>query len=345
MNEINLNIVGKEELNALLRKGSSGQKLGESIQYSTSDNWAGELKNSSARFVLLGINEDVGIKASHGESGHRDFWWPIVDTLINSIASTWVDGKSLFVLGNLETKKLQVEADWLEVGRDEDVARLGEIITQIDNEVSSLIQKIVALGKIPIVVSGGQNNSLGIIRGVHQALNRAINVVNCSLYSGLEQPENRNSANSFSWALQEKILSNYWAFGVHENKWSASAKAFQHQFSKQVNSLFYESAFVERTTCWRLEIDKVITATEGSIGLELDMESIGDFSGSELPVGIAKEDARLFIRTLAHQLNVSYWHISLGRNHFLNKDYEKQWPLFITYLITDFLARAQKASN
>ena len=56
-------------------------KLGERIQVlADANNLVGSLQQSNARFVLLGVPEDIGVKANHGIGGADSAWLPFIQS-------------------------------------------------------------------------------------------------------------------------------------------------------------------------------------------------------------------------------------------------------------------------
>ncbi len=43
--------------------------------------------------------------------------------------------------------------------------KMGELVNRLDTIVSQIVQKIIAAGKIPIIIGGGHNNAYGNIKG------------------------------------------------------------------------------------------------------------------------------------------------------------------------------------
>jgi formiminoglutamase len=66
----------KKEYHLAFTKTRSGEtKLGEKIQaISNEKKWQDELKKSPAKFVLIGIPEDIGVRANFGVGGTQTAW-------------------------------------------------------------------------------------------------------------------------------------------------------------------------------------------------------------------------------------------------------------------------------
>ena len=79
-----LHIYSKQELEALCSKRAGEQKLGERVQALAS---LADLKTSSAQFVLLGIKEDIGIRANFGIGGATECWDYALQAFLNILSN------------------------------------------------------------------------------------------------------------------------------------------------------------------------------------------------------------------------------------------------------------------
>lgn len=194
------------------RKGET--KLGESVtcydQLETKSKVLSveSLKQSSAKFVLLGIPEDIGVRANYGIGGADTAWKPTLKAFLNLQQNPFLKGEDILVLGEFEIPE----------NPSTDVTELRNAVKEIDDLVFPIIQTIVLSGKIPIVIGGGHNNCYPIIKGTSLAKEKPINVLNIDAHTDLRDPsEGRHSGNGFSTAITEGFLEQYRIFGLHEN--------------------------------------------------------------------------------------------------------------------------------
>ena len=74
-------------------------------------------------------------------------------TLLNIQSNPYLKGNEILVLGHFE----------IDEPADQSITGLRQKTNEIDALVYPVIQKIVAAGKIPIVIGGGHNNAAPII--------------------------------------------------------------------------------------------------------------------------------------------------------------------------------------
>lgn len=198
-------IYSQSDVLNLVNQRAGEIKLGEKAQTVSSLN---ELQNSSAKFVLLGIPEDVGVRANYGIGGAKTVWPVALKALLNAQSNSFLPGEEILILGNFEIAEPSHKS----------VDELRKKATEIDDLVYPIIEKVVAAGKIPIIIGGGHNNAYPIIRGTSLGLKQSINVVNIDAHADLRNTEEgRHSGNGFSFALKNGILNQYRIFGLHQN--------------------------------------------------------------------------------------------------------------------------------
>jgi len=282
-----------------------------------------ELEKTKAKFVLLGIPEDIGIRANAGIAGASTTWQPALMAFLNIQSNRFLSGEEVLVLGHLE---IQEPADSSSNG-------LRNKVTNIDDLVYPVIEKIVAAGKIPIVVGGGHNNAYPIIKGTSLAKKQAIDVLNIDAHADLRKQEGRHSGNGFTYALAENYLANYFMYGLHQN-YNNEEILNQIETNPKLNAVFFDDIL-------KGIIDKDFFTEIGSgAGLEIDLDCIQNvLSSAETPSGFAVNDIRKLILTIGKEF--SYLHISEGATRLLDGRVSKLTSKLIAYLVSDFV-KAQK---
>ena len=92
----------KENYLAFTKTRTSETKLGEKIQaISNEKKWQDELKKSSAKFVLIGIPEDIGINANLGVGGAYTAWKSFLNSFFNIQHNQFLKGDSILLLSLL----------------------------------------------------------------------------------------------------------------------------------------------------------------------------------------------------------------------------------------------------
>lgn len=311
----------KRDLESLTNERIGEQKLGQTVQ-SIAD--LSQLAESTAKFVVLGIPEDIGVRANHGVGGADTAWAPAIKALLNTQSNAFLDGDEILVLGHFE----------IEQPKDASIASLREKTAQIDNLVAPVIEAVVAANKIPIVVGGGHNNALPIISGVVKALQKAIAVVNIDAHADLrDTAEGRHSGNPFSNALEKGLLTSYNVFGLHQNY-------LNNQLLPELNKGHIRAAFYDdllQSDVPNSENFKNFTADlQQPCGLEIDLDSIANMLASAVsPTGFTLDDIRKII--LQFDKNYAYLHICEGAYQLKNGQTQETIGKAIAYLITDFI--------
>ena len=84
-------------------------KLGERV-HSLNDKSQLEnsLKQSSAKYVLFGIPEDIGVRANHGVGGTDTTWLPFLSNLLNIQSNDFLTGDELILIGHFDFSDLKI---------------------------------------------------------------------------------------------------------------------------------------------------------------------------------------------------------------------------------------------
>ena len=218
-----LELYSVKDIEHLTRKRTNEIKIGEDVLVLKSETrWEEELKKSVCKFVLLGIPEDIGVKANYGRGGAHTAWKPALDSFLSQQSNVFLNGKDICVLGHVYVDDVMEKSQTLNTKSKTEMAELRKLVSEIDQRVLDVIAKIISCNKIPIVVGGGHNNSYPIIKACSQILNHKINVINCDPHTDFRPLEGRHSGNGFSYAYHENYINNYSVFCMHEQYNTAS---------------------------------------------------------------------------------------------------------------------------
>ncbi len=317
-----------------LRPGET--KLGETIKQIEG---LEELRHSEAQFVVMGIKEDIGIRANLGVGGATNCWDYSLKALLNVQSNRFLSGHSICVAGALEFPDLLNEAKTLNNTKPYDLKQLRESTAIIDKSVAQSIESIVSQGKTPIIIGGGHNNAYGNIKGSVKALGKALSVINIDPHSDFRTLEGRHSGNGFSYAHSEKLLNQYGVFGLHQ---SYNSEDILEQFQKntQLQYLSFES-LLPLNHSERLErlLQFCDSFVGEPIGLEIDLDCLTKFPVSALnPSGFNLNELRSFIRAIASLLPCTYLHLCEGSPERSTSPLEREMlGKAIAYLVTDFV--------
>lgn len=348
MNTDKLEVYTQKEVAALLRCREHETKLGERCFYARSaGSWETDLRNAACPFVLVGIPEDIGVKANYGRGGAHTAWKPALESFLNQQSNGFLDGNSVFVLGQVQVNDLMEQAAQLNTRDSGDIDALRTLVSALDERVSFVISRIVACGKIPVVVGGGHNNAYPIIKGCSEARQRAVNVINCDPHSDFRPLEGRHSGNGFSYARQHGFLNRYAVFGLHEQYNTAQVL---NDFYKQSGNLFfttYEDIFVREHTSFPVALNQNIGFVKsGACGVEIDLDAITNVpSSAKTSSGLSPVQARQYAYQCGVQLDALYFHIAEGAPVLSHIKADNKTGKLIAYLISDFMKGVQDRTN
>lgn len=297
------------------------------------------IQNSEAKYVLLGIPEDVGIRANMGRSGARTAWNSAIESIANIQHNRFCKGSSIIILGQVDVSQEMEAAQNLDEKNPEDRKQLFKIVEQIDKEVSHIIFSIVKAGKIPLIIGGGHNNAYGNIKGTALAKGKAINAINFDAHSDFRILEGRHSGNGFSYTYEEGFLKKYFIFGLHESYTSKSVLDTIKKLEDRVRYNTYDEIKIRHQKNFGQEMFQSLEFIKNDFyGVEIDLDAIPNIATSAMTMsGFSVEELRQFVSFFGKHTNASYLHIcegapSLGEdknNHLIGK--------LIGYLITDFI--------
>ncbi|MDI9320039.1 MAG: formimidoylglutamase [Phycisphaerales bacterium] len=328
-----LSVLDTTQLLPLVQKRKGEVKLGEQIQLLTPpSSWESSIQSCSAKYVLLGIPEDIGVRANAGVGGAHTAWLPFLQSFVNIQSSQEFSGAEILLLGSFDFSA------WMQESQEMNTAKLRALVEKIDEEVFPVIKTIVAANKIPIVIGGGHNNAYPIIKGASLASQKSIHVINLDAHSDYRMMEGRHSGNGFRFAMLENYLANYALVGLHKN-YNSESVVSEMVAHPRIQMSFYEDIFVHEKLSFDAAIQQAIKFTSsGATGIELDLDCIQTVLSSAMtPIGISALQARQYLSTCALQKDVAYLHIAEGATTLANGRQDWSTGKLIAYLVSDFI--------
>jgi formiminoglutamase len=328
----------KEEILRLTRHRSGEEKIGESVDHVKKE-WFSDLSDSPARFVILGIAEDIGVRANYGRAGASTAFKPALESFLSQQHNAFLDAASVFVLGEVMTDDLMAAAQLLDTKREPDMAALRALVAQLDERVSAVVKTIVGLNKIPLIIGGGHNNAYGNIKGASEALQKKIHVINCDPHLDFRPLEGRHSGNGFSYAREEGFLEKYAVLAMHEQYNNATSLL---QFRNAPGRLFYntyESIFIRQEQNYATALKQALGFVKNNAcGVELDLDAITNVpSSAKTSSGLSPTQARQYVHQCAVNLQALYLHIAEGAPVLSHIKADNKTGKLIAYLLSDFI--------
>lgn len=320
----------KTDLISYLNPRSGETKFGEKLQCINSEE---DLKNHRGEYVIFGITEDVGIRGNLGKPGAHTSWNSFLKAFLNIQINRYNDPGNSIVLGELSGKEWQKKAQPIAEKGENLSKNLHPLVEKIDAEVTELTQKIVSLGKTPIIVGGGHNNAFGNLCGTSKAKKSAVHCLNIDAHTDLRETDFRHSGNGFSFARKKGFLGKYAMMGLHKNY--TPEYIFEMMDREEgIYHNFYEELIGQSIEEKRQALSHLIQRLDSSFGLELDCDGIANFpSSAQSPTGFNFEEIRCFVQeTKKH--NPHYFHLceAAAQNN-------PQVGKALSYLVSDFIRK------
>lgn len=274
----------------------------------------------TAKFVLIGISENVGPQANLGRSGSEHAFTAFSKVFFNTQVYAEAPVQDIAFLGQL--KQLKDPQDRLEAM---------DMVKELDTLLFEVLTKYLSPGQIPIVVGGGHNNALPLMRWA--AKQAKLSIINIDAHADLRPTDKRHSGNSFSFALQEQLLEAYGVFGLHE--------AFNNAYIRsqltdpKITFTFFEDYLVGPHQL-NDDIHRFIQQQRNSIGLEIDMDAIALMPSSALsPSGWTLDQIRAMVLNLG-QFKPQIAYLNLTESAPIDDKEAIVVGKALSYLVRDF---------
>lgn len=340
----------KQDVLSLTRVRPYETKIGERLQAAPGGQDPEDfLRQSDARFVLLGIPEDIGVRANLGQAGADTGWLAFLQSFLNMQSNDFLDGHEMMLLGHFDFGDIQFLIDHTARGEEEKLLAYRHAVNAIDEEVEQMIKLITSLGKTPVVIGGGHNNAYPIIKGAAKGWHKQgalpaahLQCINLDAHADFRTTEGRHSGNPFRYAMDDGYLNRYCVLGMHENYVPQNV---WHDILEEgrIDCITFEDIFLYEKRTFLQAIAHAVEFTAGGLtGLELDLDAVaGALSSATSPSGITAQHARQFVHFAASQTAPAYLHICEGACRMADGRVDMGTGKLIAYLVADFLKAMQ----
>ena len=305
------------QANTMLRPGEI--RLGQQVK---------EMSNQEGcKYVILGIEESVGPRLNLGLPGAEKAFSAFLPRFLNMQSNRFLLGTDILIAGSIHV--------------NESSSKQNPSIEELDELVEETLHPFLSKGMIPLVIGGGHNNALPILRAIHKSTGSSLGVINMDPHGDCRATDIRHSGNSFSYGLEEKIIHYYSIIGLHPQYNNSFILDFLHRKECEY-SLFDDYIVGKGDLHGDVNLEKSHLESLGNYGIELDLDAIEGMPSSAItPSGFSLNEARLFVKTLANSPNCSYLHLPEGApsNEHENKIVGKA----LAYLVWDFISEHQKS--
>jgi formiminoglutamase len=336
----------KEDILSLTRVRRFETRMGERLQFLKPDSeWPEVLLESNAKYVLLGIPEDFGVKANYGIGGTETAWLSFLNAFLNTQSNDYLTGENTLLLGHFDFGDIKFLIENNAYNAEEKINAYRHALNIIDEEVEDILKVIASAKKIPIIIGGGHNNAYPIIKGVAKGLSKAdviplsqINCINLDAHADYAVAEGRHSGNAFRYAEEDGYLGKYCIVGLHESYITQNVLMDIHN-NPFIDYITYEEIFIHERKNFIQAVAHATGFTEDSYtGIEIDLDCIENTLSSALtPSGITPLLARKFITFTAQDAKVAYLHISEGATQLADGRKNESTGKLISYLVSDFI--------
>lgn len=309
-----LHIYREVDITNLTTRRKNEKKFWQSLSFlDTKIETLQALKDAAAfgiKYVLIGINEDIGPRANCGQGGATLGWQAFLQRFLNLPCNQFLDPNDVLLLGEINCDDIQTTSNSLSNKDPQQLAQLRDLCAEIDERVASVLNLVFTAGLEPIVIGGGHNNCFGIIEALHRAKQTACNAINFDPHADFRAIEGRHSGNGFHYAYQKKILNDYHVVGLHEQKNNQAILNALNQAHLTYTS--YQDILVTRDVSLTQAIKQGLNRFKRTIplGVEVDVDSISGMPVSAYTnCGFTTNDAEHFVSLSASQPNAAYLHL------------------------------------
>lgn len=309
-----LNIYQEQDVKTLAKTRANEQRYWQSISLIDASTPLTQALSDAAdfgiRYVLLGVNEDIGPRANCGRGGATSGWQAFLQRFLNLPCNQFLDPKSVLLLGDVKCDDLQAIADTLDNSNADELEKLRQLCAQLDERVSDVLEAVFKAGLEPIIIGGGHNNCYPIIKALSTITAQSCHAINFDPHADFRAIEGRHSGNGFHYAFKNGYLSDYHVVGMHEQK-----------NNQAIISALDEVGFTY-TSYQDIQVSRAINLTEACqvalqrfnnqapLGIEVDVDAISGMPVSAYTnCGFSVSDAEHFVYLGAKNASSRYLHL------------------------------------
>ena len=273
---------------------------------------------AGTQVVLVGVPEDIGVRANLGRGGARRMWRAFLPRFLNMQSNTFLDGATVAVAGCIDVRDLNKAAKGIDAtvggprARAEALVTLREMVSEIDRRVAHVIEALRRSGVVPIVIGGGHNNAYGILAGCARASGQALGCVNIDLHADLRPCEGRHSGNAFTYARADGHLDRYAVVGMSE-AWATQSIVTAIERDERIAAFTFESMLRGGVTPLQMAELAAKHLAGCKATLELDLDAVAQAPASAAAAsGFSGAEFRAMATQLASTVQLQAVHIAEG---------------------------------
>lgn len=287
--------------NTLIATRKGEKKLGTLLRSSPQAPDQTDWRDFPQKYVLLGLCEDIGVRANLGRPGASRAYHAFLKSFLNQQVNDSINPEAL-LLGGFYFRDTELE----------EPNALRNIVSTIDDEIADVVEAILRADKVPILIGGGHNNAYPAMKGLYRASGKKLCILNFDAHTDCRSLEGRHSGNGFSYARHEDFLESYWVVGLSE-AYTSRALLDELKSWPDAHLVSFEQIYIRKSVSLDTILDRLEMLPDDpthSMGLELDMDVIAGFPSSAMnPVGMPLEDVLYAVHRIAKNSQASYYHI------------------------------------
>lgn len=247
-----------------------------------------QLASLEAAYLIIGIPEDIGVRANMGRPGAHEAWHDFIKHFLNLPDNLMCEVNRFCILGHIATQDLMQQCEHLDARIHADRILLSNAVEELDERVSSVVSSIFQAKKIPVIIGGGHNNCYPILRSA--GFLKPVDCINVDAHSDLRPPKGRHSGNGFSHAFKDGYLKSYAILGLQEQQLNQN---MMHQIMAD-SRIQYVEFFTGDDDLDLEDVEELFLEIDTkNFGLEVDLDVVANFpSSAQSPVGISFEHLR-----------------------------------------------------
>lgn len=287
-------------------------RFGQTVQLADGDAPLNELlAASNCDVVVLGINEDIGVRANFGRAGTAEAFEQSLPHLFALQHNRYLPGEKVLVLGQINFNDLDGLSRHFTPSFPDDMMQLRKMVEHIDRDVYAIAKTVFDAGKKLVVIGGGHNNAYPIIKALADSHGRAASVINFDPHADLRNAEGRHSGNGFTYALNNESLGHYHIFGMAE---SANNEHILDRIetNNRVSATCMERILDEGLHRMNDLLNDALDAFPKNHpeGIEIDMDVLTHFPASAVnSSGFTGNQLRSLVRAAFAKMNPTYVHL------------------------------------
>ena len=143
-------VYSKEDVLSLTKIRRFETKVGERLEVLKDvTDIAVSIKSSTAKYVLFGVPEDLGVKGNLGIGGADTLWIPFLQSFLNVQSNDFFDGNQILLAGHFDFGDIQYLIDTTAKSEEEKIEAFRHAVIAVDENANNPLSKEITMN-IPL---------------------------------------------------------------------------------------------------------------------------------------------------------------------------------------------------